>query len=121
MSTLMQRGATFLGQRMQTAAGREVVYSRKSQTVTLTGWPSLQEYEVDDEDGIPRRVTFYDWTFITAELDFENDEEAFAARAGDQITVDGEVYELMPPGKKPVAERLDANGINTLIHSKRVA
>ena len=120
MPNLLQRGASFLGSRLQTAAGREVVYSRKSQSVTLTGWPSLQEYEVDDEDGIPRRVTFYDWTFITAELDFANDEETFAARPGDQITVDGETYELMPPGKKPVAERLDAFGLNTLIHTKRV-
>ena len=44
MPNLLQRGASFLGSRLQTAAGLEVVYSRKSQSITLTGWPALQEY-----------------------------------------------------------------------------
>jgi hypothetical protein len=124
MPNLLQRGAAFLGSRMQQAAGRSVVYSRRSQTVTLTGWPAMQEYEVDDEDGIPRRHTFYDWTFTAEDLDFASDAEIFAARPGDQIreTLNGQeiTYEAMPPGTKPVSERLDTAGVLVVVHCKIV-
>ena len=124
MPNLMQRGAAWLGEQMQTAAGRSVLYTRRGQSFTATGWPAKIEYEVDDEQGIPRRTTFYDWTFTAADLDFADDSDPFAARAGDQLTetLNGEdlTYEVMPPGKQPVSEWLDSGGECVLIHTKIV-
>lgn len=124
MPNLMQRGASWLGERLQTAAGRSVTYIRRGQSLSVTGWPARVDYEVDDEDGIPRKVTFHDWTFTAADLDFDGDSEPFAARPGDQITetLDGRelTYEVMPPDTRPVAEWLDSAGVLVLIHTKLV-
>lgn len=121
----MQRGAAFVASRMPAAAGREVVYYRGSQTVRLTGWPDKQEYEViDEETGLPLRVTYYDWTFTASELVFSGDTERVKCRPGDQIleTLNSEerIYEAMPPGKKPVSEDLDSAGVIIKVHCKLV-
>ena len=123
MPNLLQRGATFLGSRMQTAAGRSVTYARRDRTVTLTGWPSKQEYEVaDDETGLPLKATYYDWSFIADDLVF--DDERIVPRPGDQIseTLNSQdfVYEAMAPGKMPVSERLDASDTLLVVHTKIV-
>ena len=105
MPNLMQRGAAWLGDKMQTAAGRSVTYTRRGLSLTATGWPAKQEYLIDNESGIPQSVTFYDWTFTTSDLDFSDESETFAARAGDQIeeTLNGQtlVYEVTSPGNRP--------------------
>jgi hypothetical protein len=124
MPNLLQRGAAILGDRLQSAAGRSVTYTRRGQSLTATGWPAKQDYIIDNDAGIPQSVTFYDWTFATADLAFDDDPETFAARAGDQITetLNGQdlTYEVMPPGDRPVAEGLDTAGVLTLIHTKLI-
>lgn len=124
MPNLLQRGAGWLGTQLKSAAGREVEYVRGSQRATVTGWPARIDYEVDDGDGIPRRVWFYDWTFATEDLAFENDDTKYAARPGDQIveTLNDEeiTYEASSPGKRPVAEWADSGGALTMIHTKIV-
>ena len=122
MPNLLQRGASFLGSRMKDAAGREVTYTRRGQTVTLTGWPSRQEYEVTDEEtGLPLRITSYDWSFVAEELVFET--ERIVPRPGDQITEtqnsQNVTYEAMPPGKMPVSERLDTGDVLIVVHTKQ--
>lgn len=119
----MQRGATWHGEKAQAAAGQEVEYVRGSQTASLTGWPSRVEYEVtDDETGLPMRVMFYDWSFTAEHMLFGTEE--IASRAGDEVrvTIGGfdYVYEVAPPGKRPVAEWLDSSGILRTVHTKLV-
>lgn len=120
----MQRSAEWLGARLKTAAGRSVTYTRSGQSLSVTGWPARHDYEVDDDDGIPRRVTFHDWTFAAADLDFTSDSTPFAARPGDQITetLDGVelTYEVMPIDVRPPSEWLDTAGELILIHCKLV-
>lgn len=123
MSNLLQDGATWLGGQLQTAAGSEVTYSRRSACVSVVGWPAMHEYEVLDEDGIPTRVLSHDWTFVAVELVLDG--VRIEPRPGDRITevIDGEEYsfEVMPPEKKPCFERLDAAGRLLLVHTKRVS
>lgn len=125
MPNLLQRGASWLGDRLKSAAGRSVTYLRGSQQFTATGWPAKVDYEVDDEDGIPRRVSFFDWTFKAEDLGFDGDDELFAVRPGDQITetLNGEevTYEASPVGKRPAAEAADSAGVLVMVHTKIVA
>ena len=122
MPNLLQRGATWLGDRLQDAAGQTVVYARGSQSVSATATPRKVDYEVDDEDGIPRRVTFYDWDFIATDMVFTGETEQFDAMPGDQVrvTVSGfeYTYEAMPAGKKPATEWLDSSGVLRTVHTK---
>lgn len=125
-SNLLQRGATWLGERLQAAAGRSVTYKRGGQAIPdITGWPAKNEYEVTDDEGLPEKVWFYDWSFTASDLNFANDETLFEARPGDQITetINGRdiVYEVAPPGKRPVAEWLDSAGVILLVHTKIVS
>jgi hypothetical protein len=124
MPNLLQRGATWLGGQLQSAAGQEVEYVRGSQSASVTGWPSRVEYEVDDQDGIPRRVTFYDWNFTTEDMIFTGETEQLDSMPGDQVlvTIGGfeYTYEAMPAGKRPVAEWLDSSGILRTVHTKLV-
>ena len=119
----MQDSATWLGEQLQAAAGTSVTYSRRSGCIELVGWPSMHEYEVLDEDGIPMRVLSYDWTFVAGELVL-NDEH-IEPRPGDRLVQidDGEEFpfEVMPLGKKPCFERLDTAGRLLLVHTKRVS
>ncbi len=124
MSNLMQRGAAWLGERLKAAAGRSVTYTRRGQSLTATAWPAKLDYDVEDDDGVFRRTTFYDWSFVTSDLDFANDPETFSARPGDEIkeTLNGETltYEVMPITSKGVEEWMDTAGELTVIHTKLV-
>lgn len=123
MPSLLEEGAAWLGEQLQGAAGIEVEYGRRSASLTMVGWPSMHEYEVLDEDGIPTRILSQDWTFVAAELVL--DDQPIEPRPGDRITqtVDGEEFpfEVMPLEKKPCFERLDAAGRLVVVHTKRVS
>lgn len=124
MPNLLQRGATWLGGKLQTAAGRTITYDRRGQTFTATGVPNKVDYEVDvdPQTGLPLAVTFYDWTFTFADLGFDNDDSLFEALPGDQIseTLNGvdSVYEAAPPAKRKVMEWLDSAGTLVVVHTK---
>ncbi len=124
MTTLLQRGATWLAGELKTAAGRTVTYQRGGQSVSLVGTPQKLDYAVDDNDGIPRAVTFYDWTFTASELLF-NESEVIETRPGDQITETlagyDITYEAMPPTARPVAEWMDSSNVMRIVHSKIVS
>lgn len=118
MPNLMQRGASWLGARMKTAAGRSVVIRQggKAPVTGITATISLNDYEVVDEHEIKTVVHAHDWTFVVADLG------TFQFRSGDEIEdVDTEEkYEAMPIDKRPCAERLDSSGILLVVHTKRV-
>ena len=121
MPNLLQRSATWLAGKLQDSAGRSVTYWRQAQEVTLVGTPQRHDYEVTDDDGIPRRETFYDWIFTASEMVF-NDGETIEPRPGDRIseTLDGVEYsyEAMPLEKRPVAEWTDSAGVMKTVHTK---
>ena len=123
MSTAIARAAVGMAQSLERLAGIEGVYARGScDSEPIRGVPVQHEYEViDEETGLPTRVTSYDWRFVAAELVLAN--EPVTPRAGDRWTINmggvEEVYEVMPVGKRPCFERADASGVLLLIHTKR--
>jgi len=124
MPNLMQQGATWLGDRLKTAAGRSVVIKRKAvQTATITGWCAMHQVTVEEEDGAATNVLLYDWTFKRSDLVIGVD--AFMPRDGDRIieTLNGvEVqYEAVPVGAKKAVEDLDDSGLLILVHTNKVA
>ena len=125
MNNLLQEGAAWLGQQLQTSAGIEGVYVREaSQTDPIIGVPAELEYEViDDETGLPTKVVSYDWTFVAADLVMGG--PPITPRKGDRWKPDigglEETYEVLPIGKRPASERLDTSGVLILVHTKRVA
>ncbi len=129
MPNLLQRGATWLGGKLQTAAGRTINYERRGQTFTATGVPNKVDYEVDvdPQTGLAIAVTFYDWTFTLDDLGFDGDSDdaLFEALPGDQIseTLNGvaSVYEAAPVAKRKVMEWLDSAGILVIVHTKLVS
>jgi hypothetical protein len=117
MPTLFQRSATWLGTRLQNAAGRTATYTRYSgTTVALTAVPSVHAYEVVDE-GIHTLVT--SWDFV-----IPRDDLGFDPAQGDQITETlnsvATVYEVQPIGSLPCFEWLDSSGLLLKVHTKKV-
>lgn len=124
MTNILQRGATWLGTKLQTAAGRSVQIQRRGKlSAAITASVVGKEYEVIDGDGIPQQILHYDWTFTTAEIVL--DTAAVDLRTGDLIieTLNGveQKFEILPIGKKPCTEWADTAGILTLVHTKRIA
>ena len=128
MTVLLQRGATWLGGKLQVAGGRTITYERRGQTFSAVGTPNIVGYHIDDDDGIPRNHTFHDWTFTFSDLGFDNDDTTFDVQPGDQIseTLDGieSVYEAMPNvtrlGQNKIMEWMDSAGLLVVIHTKLV-
>jgi len=124
MPNCFETAAAVLGGALKTMAGRSVTYERRGQTFTATGTPNKVDYEtdVDPQTGLALAVTFFDWTFTFADLDFASDNTLFEAKAGDQIkeTLNGVdyVYDVASPGKRKVWEWLDSGGVLVVIHSK---
>jgi hypothetical protein len=122
MPNLLQRGATWLGDRLSTSAGRSVVLHSQGRTLSLTGWVSMHEYEVPDEAGGLVIVESWDWSFRTADLVLDGIHIKFDKGWQVRETLDGREisYDAMPVGNKPVAEMLDTSGILTLLHTKKI-
>ena len=118
MPTLIDRGAAWLGTKLKDAAGVDVVYVRgSSESEPITGTVARYDYEVMQDDGAILLVTSYDWTFTTSDL-------PHTPRSGDRLraTLNGVAseFEVAPIGKLPCQQRLDAAGILTLAHTKKV-
>lgn len=123
MPNLMQRGATWLAGKLQTAAGRTVVYRRGN----LSGDPitaacSMKQYSIVDAEGFTTTVESVDWLVTTAELVVQG--AVITPRPGDRIhEILGGVlveYEAMKLGSEPCSEWLDTSGVMTVIHTKRI-
>lgn len=116
----MQRGATWLGSKLQTAGGRSVTYRRANQpAVTLTGVPIKVIYTATNNEGMQTQIESWDWGSILAT------DLGFKPIPGDKIreTLNGEVidYEVFEPGDNPCFELMDTAGILWVIHSSRTA
>lgn len=122
MPTLMQRGATWLGGKLKTAAGRSVVYSRGvHNSAAITGWVAKHEYEEIGDDGLTTSVVVDDWTFKATDVVVNG--AVIEPRDGDVITetLNGitNEYTVLPLKDKKCFEWLDSSGLLLLIHTKR--
>lgn len=118
MSNILQTSATWLAGKLKSHAGQSVTIRQGTTTLTgLTATLSMVEHEVVDSEGFATKVMAADWTFTASDLG------DLQLRAGSQITdtESGDKYEVTPLGKKPAVERLDALGILTTVHTKKVA
>lgn len=123
MPTLIERGVTFLGDKMQSAAGRTVTVRRGIYTsANITAWHHTKQYQEVGEDGLITSISMEDWTFVASELIVNG--TVIEPRPGDTImeTLNGQQihYEVLPTETKRATEWLDTSGHLLLVHTKRV-
>lgn len=124
MTTLIQRGASWLGERLKTAAGRSVTLTRGvTVSSAITGWVASVEYEEVGDDGLTTSVRYDDWTFNADEVLLSAVQ--IVPRSGDVLTesLNGSTikYEVLPLQNRPEVEWLDSSGILMTVHTKRIA
>jgi hypothetical protein len=116
MPNLMQRAASFLGEKLKDAAGIAVTLVQGATELEITGTVTLNTYDVFDvAEGHPTTFLAHDWTFTAADL------EGLTVRDGATITdADENVYEALPLDKRPCFERLDSSGLLVVVHTKLI-
>lgn len=123
MTTLLQRGATWLGTRLQTSAGLSVTYKRGPQSATITAIPSWLTHTVTDAKQEQQVVRVRRYVFLTSELLFGT--RAFVPRDGDLITetINGEsvTFEVMQNAAAPSEQQVDQNGDLTHVYAARIS
>lgn len=115
MPNLMNRGASWLATRLQTAGGRSVSYQRgNDDPVSLTGTPTKHVYEVVNSEGGLTQVEIWDWILTLTDLGFE-------PWQGDLITESlnsaARTYRVSKIGDQPCFTWLDTSGVMLLVHS----
>src|SRR5690348_3615056 len=103
MPTLMQRGATWLGARLQTAAGRSVTIVQGPRRLeAITGWVSEGAEKIVNAEAFQVSVKRFLWNFVTADL------SGTVLRVGAEIVdADGSVYEVLPDDDSDAVQQLD--------------
>lgn len=95
-----------------------------AQTASLRAITKKPPDEVDQENSFPQRMRLLDFYFITPDLIFDNEDEPFEPRSGDEMTLTKNgveyTYEALPPDRKPTAEWKDDSGVETIVHAKLV-
>lgn len=115
MPTLRERGMTWHADKKQTGAGVSVTIRRRGDSITATGWVSMLDYEVVN-DGVITLVTYYDWSFLAADL------ADLTPQRGDELTATIQGVERLfivqpTPNGKDVEDK-DAHGIEKIVHTK---
>lgn len=125
MTTLFERSAGWLNTKLQTAAGRTVVYRRNQYASgNITAVVTRHEYPVLD-DGLQLTITRDDWLFVASDLLIAGTgSEPIEPREGDEIieTLGGQelIYEVLPIADRPCFEWMDTFRKLILVHSKQV-
>ena len=118
----MQDGAAWLADKLKQVAGRSVVFARGSQTVTVTGTATIQEYEVMDASGVMVNVTSRDYVLSSEDIVLAG--QTVKPRPGDTITETilglEQRYEVMDIVTKPAVELMDVDGVMLLVHTKQI-
>ena len=119
---MLNRGQSWLAEKLTKHASRTVVYQRDDLSVELSATIGKSEYEQDDGEGIVTRAQVRDFLINTKDLL----ESAIGTwpRRGDQILeTDGNttfVYELMSIGNEPPWRYSDPFRVKLRIHTKQV-
>lgn len=120
----MQRAASFLGTKLQTAGGRAVVYRRGTKSVAITLTPQMhKETVVGEDDGVATEVHQYAWIVTLTELLLNGEMIEPQERDVIEETLNGQFirWQVLPPGKdRQCWEWFDQNALLILIHVKRM-
>lgn len=104
--------------------GVSLVYSRGASSATVTGIPSVVDYEVFDADGLTTIATIREYVISAAQLSaLATDGTVFEPNRTDRITetINGidRQFVVAPVGNKPAAE-LQLGGARWLVRTKQV-
>lgn len=114
--TLRERGATWHATRLKVGAGVSVTIRRRGESQTATGWLAAVLYDVLD-DGVMTVVTFHDWNFARADLDW-------LPQQGDEITATinsvARKFVVQPPPNGKAVEDKDSSGIGVVVHTDEI-
>lgn len=123
MPNLLQRGATWLGTKLQTTGGRTVIYRRGQFSVELVVSPVQHDEPVDATEWIGTKVRRC--TFAVASSELLLNGELTVPRDGDMIEEtlhDRDVkWQVLPKEDTlPCYEWMDSTGILFAVHAKQV-
>ena len=124
MADLLQRGASWLADRLQDQAAHQVVYERGASMVALQATFGSSLLKVDDGDSGVRMVRT-DRDFIVRAADLVLGGDVVEPQRGDTVreTVGAavHVYEVLAPPGEPEWRYSDQHRTILRIHAKRVA
>lgn len=107
----------------QSLAGRTIIYTRGSASVTLTAVPTRTTREVDIGDGILGYIEFHDYLIEAADLVLNS--STVLPQPGDQVTdtINGttQTLEAMPIGDEPCYRFSDCDRTLLRVHTKQVS
>ena len=122
MLDLLQRAMTWLDGRRRQYVGREVVYQRGQQTLTVPATIGRTVFETTDEYGVVVRTESRD--FLISVADLVLDGVAILPQRGDRIreSEGGQafVYEVLAPGQEPCWRYSDPYRQTLRIHTAQV-
>lgn len=116
MSDLLATGGAWLAGKLANHASRTVTYQRGADTASVAACITSSVLRIDNGIDALRIVrTDRDYVITTADLPFGT------PLSGDTIIDTDGTFELLPYGDEPIYRPLDARGVMTLIHVKRIA
>lgn len=120
----MQRGATWLGEKLQTAGGRSIVYWCGTEEIEITATPNIQVKKTEGMDGIATEENVYGWTITASEL-VRSDGNLVKPKKGHQIveTLNGQTvkWDVLPKDENSECfEWMDASELLMVVYVKRV-
>jgi hypothetical protein len=118
MGNLLQTGAAWLAGVHKLYAGQAVTYSRGAASVAWTATLGKTEFQRINSAGVVTTFTSRDFLGLAADLILDG--QPATPRAGDRITEDGEVYEVMDLGGEQPWRWSDPYKVRLRIHTKRV-
>ena len=123
MPTFLNRGTTWLGDKLRLAAGRSIAYRRGLSSIPIVAVGVRHRRGVFGPDNLQNIITTYEWQIKASDLIL--DAAVFEPRPGDVIaettggiTIKYQVLDL--DESTPCWEFLDEAGIEIIVHTKRV-
>jgi hypothetical protein len=116
MPNLIRTGAAWLAGKLKGSAGVEVVYSQRGGLpLSLTATATNQADEVANDEGFAVLVRYRELIVTTADLG------SVIPRPGDVWQEGGDGYQVCEAGMKPHFERMDEQGIMSVVRGKKVS
>jgi len=121
MPTLMERGLSQLGRRLQTAAGGAIQWTVGRVNLRGNAVFGRSEYQIDSGSDV--RILHTDRDFIVTRADFVIGGAPVEPVPGQKIVdlATLEVFELMPLGSAPCYRPCDPYGKIIRLHAKKIA
>ena len=115
---LLRRAANWLGKMRSENLSHTVTYSRDADSVQIAAAIGQTTFEVQNDYGVMEKWESRDFLVTAADLVLAGVQ--IVPERGDRITDDGNVYEVLSPGKEDVFRKSDQFGVTLRIHTKQV-